>query len=57
MREDVQLQFRGGLISSFVPLIIFCLGVLGLFVIWKGIDFIALSTLAFVWPSYRRNPL
>ncbi|ADD68850.1 Na+/H+ antiporter NhaC-like protein [Denitrovibrio acetiphilus DSM 12809] len=48
MEETSKLAFRGGIFSAFIPLIIFCLGVLSLFVIWKGIDFIALSTLAFV---------
>lgn len=48
MEQAKKLRFRGGIISAFIPLIIFCFGVLALFVIWKGIDFIALSTLAFV---------
>lgn len=49
MKEtNTVLRFRGGLISAFIPLIVFCIGVLALFVVWKGIDFIALSTLAFV---------
>lgn len=43
-----KLRFRGGIFSAFIPLIIFAVGVLLLFVIWRGIDFIALSTLAFV---------
>lgn len=43
-----KLRFRGGIISAFIPLIIFSVGVLVLFVIWRGIDFIALATLAFV---------
>lgn len=42
------LRFRGGILSAFVPLIIFCIGVLALFGIWRGIDFVALATLAFV---------
>lgn len=48
MKKTNKINFRGGIISAFIPLIIFCLGVLALFVIWKGINFIALSTLAFV---------
>lgn len=48
MEKNKNLCFRGGIIAAFIPLIIFCFGVLALFVIWKGIDFIALSTLAFV---------
>ena len=48
MEETKTLHFRGGLFAAFIPLVIFCLGVLALFVIWKGIDFIAISTLAFV---------
>lgn len=48
MNERKKLQFHGGILAAFIPLIIFCFGVLALFVIWRGIDFIALATLAFV---------
>lgn len=43
-----RIHFHGGLFSAFIPLFIFCLGVLGLCVIWHGVDFVAMATIAFV---------
>lgn len=43
-----ELEFRGGIITAFVPLIIFCLGVIAVFVTWFSLDFNAVAMMAII---------
>lgn len=44
--ENKKLEFRGGIGTAFVPLIIFCVGVIAVFVTWMALDFNAVAMMA-----------
>lgn len=48
MNEKKYLEFRGGLFPSFIPMIVFGVGTIVMFVAWQAVDFIAMAMLAFV---------
>lgn len=48
MNKKEYLEFRGGLFPSFIPMIIFAVGTIFMFIFWQAVDFIAMSMLAFV---------
>lgn len=44
--KEKKLTFRGGIIAAFIPLIIFCVGVIAIFVTWFALDFNAVAMMA-----------
>lgn len=41
-----RLEFRGGIYAAFIPLVIFCAGVIAVFVTWMALDFQAVAMMA-----------
>lgn len=44
--NERKLAFRGGILAAFVPLLIFCIGVIAIFVTWFSLDFNAVAMMA-----------
>lgn len=44
--KDEKLTFRGGIFAAFIPMIIFCVGVIAIFVTWMALDFNAVAMMA-----------
>lgn len=44
--NEKKLMFRGGIFAAFIPLIIFCIGVIAVFVTWFALDFNAVAMMA-----------
>lgn len=44
--KEKNLSFRGGIYAAFIPLIIFCAGVIAVFVTWLALDFNAVAMMA-----------
>ena len=44
--EEKKLLFRGGVAAAFIPLAVFCIGVIAVFVTWFSLDFNAVAMMA-----------